>query len=131
VTVIIQGRRKPWGVLGAHTARRRVFTPPEVTFLQTIAHVLGEAIERKATEAALHESDARFHQVVENIPEALWMFELETKRVVYVSPRYAEIWGHTETSLRAAPQAWLESVHPDDWERMKEVAARERGAGDS
>ena len=131
VTVIIQGRRKPWGVLGAHTARRRVFTPPEVTFLQTIAHVLGEAIERKAAEAALHESDARFHQVVENIPEALWMFELETKRVVYVSPRYAEIWGQSDTSLRESPQAWLESIHPDDWARINAVAAREHGAGDS
>ena len=56
--------------------------------------------------AALHESDARFHQVVENIHEALWMFEVETQRVVFVSPRYAEIWGQPDTSLRDSPDAW-------------------------
>ncbi len=130
MTVVIRGRHKPWGVLGAHTRRRRAFTPHEVTFLQTIAHVLGEAIERKVAEAALHESDARFHQVVENIPEALWIYEPESRRVVYVSPRYAEIWGQTAAGLQESPEAWLESIHPDDWERVKDATTRERGTGE-
>ncbi|HVS54585.1 MAG TPA: response regulator [Opitutaceae bacterium] len=132
ITVLIQGRRKPWGVLGAHSAQRRTFTPHEVTFLQTVAHVLGEAIERKTTEAALHESDARFRQVVENIHEALWIFEPETQRVVFVSPRYAEIWGRPEAGLREAPLAWLEHVHLDDRERVRAaLPAMERGGGHS
>ncbi|HWA87325.1 MAG TPA: ATP-binding protein, partial [Opitutus sp.] len=132
VTVLIQGRRKPWGVLGAHTARRRAFGQHEVAFLQTMAHVLGEAIERKATEAALHESDARFHQVVENVAEALWMFEPETKRVVYVSPRYAEIWGRTGPSVDDAPPGWHESIHPDDRAAVQKAAVvRERAEGES
>lgn len=89
-------------------------------------------IERWRAKAALHESDARFHQVVENIHEALWMFELETKRVVYVSPRYAEIWGRSEASLRSSAEAWLESLHPDDRERVREAgAAMEQGGGHS
>jgi PAS domain S-box-containing protein len=132
ITVAIQGRRQPWGVLGAHTARRRIFSPHEVTFLQTVAHVLGEAIERKAAEAALHESDARFHQVVENIPEALWMLELETRRVVFVSPRYADIWGQPETKLRGSPHAWMENIHIEDRDRVRQaLPAMELGAGHS
>lgn len=119
ISVPILGRHKPWGVLGAHSARRRTFSENEVTFLQAVAHVLGEAIERKAAEQALYESDARFHQVVENIHEALWMFETDTKQVIYVSPRYAEIWGRPNSTLYESPQAWLEHVHPDDRERVQ------------
>jgi two-component system, cell cycle sensor histidine kinase and response regulator CckA len=88
------------------------------------------AIERSKAQAALHESDARFHQVVGNIPEALWMFELATQRVVYVSPRYTEIWGQSDAQLRASPHSWLESIHPGDRERVRQAtAAMERGGG--
>lgn len=132
MTVMVQGRRQPWGALGAHTSRPRTFGPQEVTFLQTVAHVLGEAIERKAAEAALHESDARFHQVVENIPEALWMYDLDTKRVVWVSPRYADIWGQSDAALRATPEAWFDSVSADDRDRMLQArASMQRGTGQS
>jgi two-component system, cell cycle sensor histidine kinase and response regulator CckA len=124
VSVVIQGRRAPWGVLGVHSRKRRAFAAHEVTFLQTVAHVLGEAIERKVTEAALHESDARFHQVVENIHEALWILEVETKRVVYVSPRFADIWGCSETVLLGSPNAWLDSVHPEDRDRIRGLTAK-------
>jgi PAS domain S-box-containing protein len=130
VTVIIQGRRGAWGALGAHTARPRKFTAHEVAFLQTIAHVLGEAIERKAAEEALHESDARFHQVVENIHEALWIFEPATNKIVYVSPRYAEIWGRSGAELSKSPSAWLDSVHPGDRERVQQaLVSMGKGSG--
>jgi PAS domain S-box-containing protein len=130
VSVLIRGRRRPWGLLGAHTCRRRTFSENEVAFLQAIAHVLGEAIERKAAEEALHESDARFHQVVENIHEALWMFEPDTRQVVYVSPRFAEIWGRPDSTLRHAPQSWMDSVHPEDRDRVQQaIPLMERGDG--
>jgi two-component system, cell cycle sensor histidine kinase and response regulator CckA len=132
VCVVIQGRHQPWGLLGAYAAQRRAFSAHEVTFLQAIAHVLGEAIERKAADEALHESDARFHQVVENIHEALWMFEPPTGRVIYVSPRYTEIWGQPDATLLAAPRAWLAQVHTEDRERVEQAAAAmERGSGHS
>ena len=95
-----------------------------------LARAIRYAIERSKAQAALHESDARFHQVAENIPEAMWILELESRQVVYVSPRYAEIWGQPEARLRESPQAWLESVHPGDRERVANAArTMERGDG--
>ncbi|HEX4201569.1 MAG TPA: PAS domain S-box protein, partial [Chthoniobacterales bacterium] len=46
VSVIIHGRGKPYGILGAHTKRRRSFTGDDVHFLQSIADALAAAIER-------------------------------------------------------------------------------------
>jgi diguanylate cyclase (GGDEF)-like protein/PAS domain S-box-containing protein len=50
VTVLIQGRGKPFGVLGAYSSRRRAFTADDVNFLQAVANVLADAIDRVRTE---------------------------------------------------------------------------------
>ena len=50
VTVLVQGRGKPFGVLGAYSSRRRAFTTDDVNFLQALANVLADAIDRVRTE---------------------------------------------------------------------------------
>ena len=50
VTVIVQGRGRPYGVVGAYSRRRRAFTPEDVGFLQAVANVLADAIDRVRTE---------------------------------------------------------------------------------
>jgi two-component system cell cycle sensor histidine kinase/response regulator CckA len=97
-----------------------------------LARAIRYGLERARTQETLHESDARFHQVVENIPEALWMFDVDTKRVVWASPRYAEIWGQPDATLRASPDAWFESIVRDDRERMHQaLPAMQHGTGQS
>jgi PAS domain S-box-containing protein len=53
VSVVITTKEGPYGVLGAHTSRRRSFTTNEVNFLQSVANVLGSAIERQRAETEL------------------------------------------------------------------------------
>ena len=53
ISVIIHGRGKPYGVLGAHTAQQRKFTADDVHFLQSVANVLATAIERRGLEEEL------------------------------------------------------------------------------
>lgn len=53
LSVIIQGREQPFGILGADSTRRRTFTSEDVHFLQAVANVLATAIERKWNEEAL------------------------------------------------------------------------------
>ena len=53
ISVIIHGRGKPYGVLGAHTAQRRKFTADDIHFLQSVANVLAAAIERRGLEEEL------------------------------------------------------------------------------
>jgi len=59
MSVIIRGREGPWGVLGAHTVRRREFSKEEVQLLQATANLLGMAIEREGADEARRESEAR------------------------------------------------------------------------
>ncbi len=53
VTVAIAGQGSAFGLLGAHTSRRRRFTEDEVHFLLAVATVLAMAVARKLAEANL------------------------------------------------------------------------------
>jgi signal transduction histidine kinase len=50
LSVIINGKEMPYGVLSALTQRRRKFTSDDIAFLQAIANILAEAICRKRSE---------------------------------------------------------------------------------
>jgi PAS domain S-box-containing protein len=62
VSVIIHGRGKPYGILGAHTRRPRSFTGDDVHFLQSVADALAAAIERRVLEEELLSASSREQQ---------------------------------------------------------------------
>jgi signal transduction histidine kinase len=52
-TVIIHGRPKPYGVLGAYTIKRRKFINDDIHFIQSVANVLAAVIDRRQLEEEL------------------------------------------------------------------------------
>jgi PAS domain S-box-containing protein len=62
VSVIIHGRGKPYGILGAHTRRQRSFTGDDVHFLQSVGDALAAAIERRVLEEELLKASSREQQ---------------------------------------------------------------------
>lgn len=50
---IESGDDEPWGVIGAHSRKRREFAPGDVDFLHALANTLGQAIERRRAEVEL------------------------------------------------------------------------------
>jgi two-component system cell cycle sensor histidine kinase/response regulator CckA len=85
--------------------------------------------ERKQTEATLLDSEKRFRQVVENIREVFWMFDRDTKQVVYVSPGYEQVWGRPCAELYKTPRAWTEAIHPEDRERVLAAVSVKQAGG--
>lgn len=55
----------PYGVIGAYTTVRRHFTPEEIDFLQSMANILSEVIERRELEAALRMSEDKYRTLFE------------------------------------------------------------------
>jgi two-component system cell cycle sensor histidine kinase/response regulator CckA len=98
---------------------------------------LGAAIKRALTEqklrkhraaavTALWESEKRFRQIAENIGEAVWLIDVKTGRVIYVSPAYEKIWNRCREALYANPDAWIDAVHPDDRNQISVAAPQTR-----
>ena len=50
LTVVIEGRQAPFGVLGLHSSVPNAFAPGDIDFAQAIANVLGDAFERQVSD---------------------------------------------------------------------------------
>lgn len=86
--------------------------------------------ERKAVEMALREQEQRFRQLAENIEEVVWLTDLTMDRVLYISPAYQTIWGRSCESLYQDPASWLETIHPDDLEAVKQALSQAKASGE-
>ncbi len=103
VTAIVRGPGEPWGVLGAHTTQPRVFDGDDANFLQTVANVLGEAIARAETEAALRVSRDQISAILRGVAEGVTV-QAPGGQLVYANNAAAQIVGYPDAdSLVAAP----------------------------
>jgi PAS domain S-box-containing protein len=76
--------------------------------------------EQNATLAELQRSERRFQQLADSIDAVFYIHELDTKRISYVSRAYETIWGRSRAELYADPTNFLQAVHPEDLERVKQ-----------
>ncbi len=79
------------------------------------------ALAQARAEDALKQSELRFLQLAEAMPECFWLIDVASRCVVFVNPAYERIWGERCADLLADRMDWLRHVHPDDRERMAAV----------
>jgi len=70
----------------------------------------------------LVESEIHLRQIAENIEQVIWLRDLRSGRILYVSPAFETVWGRSSESLYADPLILIESVHPED--RVQVMVAR-------
>jgi PAS domain S-box-containing protein len=89
-----------------------------------LGRAVRHAIERERSARALRESEERFRQLAERIPQAFWLADAALTEVLYVSPAFEAITGLDAAAVYADPRAFLDLVHPDgrgaaadEWDR--------------
>lgn len=78
----------------------------------------------KHTQEELRSSEENFRQLTENIREVFFLTTPELDQMLYISPAYEEVWGRTTKSLYQQPLSWLNSVHPEDRDRLISTSTR-------
>jgi diguanylate cyclase (GGDEF)-like protein/PAS domain S-box-containing protein len=68
-------------------------------------------------------------QIVNGLPEVIWMSDPAKKQMLFISPAYEAIWGRTPESLYASPRSWLEAIHPEDRDRVLQAALTKQVGG--
>ncbi len=86
--------------------------------------------ERNQAEAAIRESEERFRQVVENIEEVFWMTDVDQSRLLYISPGYQRIWGRPPEELYRSLDSWIETIHAEDRERVRQQSRELQSLGE-
>jgi two-component system, cell cycle sensor histidine kinase and response regulator CckA len=71
MSVIIPGSVRPFGVLGAHAAERRKFQTEDVHFLESVAHVLSQAIERRQSASVIQKNASWLRNLVATTQDAV------------------------------------------------------------
>nr|WP_246529570.1 PAS domain-containing protein [Microvirga zambiensis] len=82
---------------------------------------IGAALDitaRKRADVALRESEERFQQFAANSSNVLWILDLATMRLEYLSPAFEAIWGETIKSTLGDHGRWGRLLHPDDRQRV-------------
>ena len=120
------------------------FVPPVNSFQVAPEHVLPLSLfialcllltefgaSRRRVEGALEESEGRFRLMAKTIPEILWTESITPRRMLYMSPRYEQIWGRPLGDVERDPEAWIEAVHPEHRNDVRSAWGRWlAGAGD-
>ncbi len=68
--------------------------------------------ERHRQAAALRDSEARFRSFADNATDVLWIIDVASRRLEYVSPSLEAIWGETRETLLADRAGWMATLHP-------------------
>lgn len=113
------------GMLSIQSYSPKAYSLPDLAALQSLADLCGGALRRIRSATLLKESEQRFRQLAENIHKVFWITNVDASRLLYVSPAYEQVWGHTCESLYKQPLSFADSVHPDDRSMVAELIAEQ------
>ena len=130
LSVIIGRSDRPFGVLGAHTAKARTFSKDDVLFLQAVAHIVFQAIEHNRALDGIRRNATWLRRLIETTQDAvvsidrrgcIVLFNAAAERVFGYSA--GEIVGQKVNTLMAAPYATEHDDYIARYERTGEARA--------
>lgn len=106
------------------TPRDEAFSDWAVTFVDLLSNWVSYELERQHRER-------RLQQLRENVTDVVWMSSPQKDEMEFVSDAYADVWGRRPDTLYENPTAFVDAIHPDDRERVRDALAAQRNAPDA
>ncbi|MXQ14099.1 PAS domain-containing protein [Microvirga makkahensis] len=107
-----------------HRTEPRHWRDDEIALIQEVAERTWASILRARAETALRDSEERFRQFAEHSSTVLWIQNLETREMEYISPAYEAIWGEPVEAALRDPGHWAKALHPDDRDQASSTVER-------
>ena len=71
---------------------------------------------KRKIELSLRESEEQFRQIAESMQQVLWIRDIKTQNLLYISPSFEKIWERPCAAVYERPRLLLADLHPDDRE---------------
>jgi len=68
----------------------------------------------------LSQSQEILQQLMDNVRQVFFMTSADRKEMLYISPAYETIWQRPCSDVLDSPLSWLDAVHPDDIDRVRQ-----------
>lgn len=104
-----------------------VYTQADEEVLAHVAHHVSGAIDRLQAYEAMHHSEERYRNVIEQVGEG--MMVLQQDRVLFANARAADMVGSTAADLLTV--GWTHHLHPQDSERCLQALGQLECDGDT
>ena len=117
------------GLMQFDYVRRGSITSERVAFLEHSAKSIATAIEQRQTQEALRASELRYRLISENTGDVIWLLDVNTRRLTYVSPSVKRQLGHSPEEVLALrteevlTRESYRSVARGFWERLAKFEA--------
>lgn len=85
-----------------------------------------EVQRRVEAEQRYRESELQFRELADNLPDAVWIRDLASDNILYVSPAYERVFDRSCSELYRDSFSYLDTVHPDDYGPLSETLAANR-----
>jgi PAS domain S-box-containing protein len=110
----------------------RVWTEEEISILHDLAasvmteiELRGELIERRSVEAALRESHHLTEQIVNTVPDVVYIYDMQEQRNIYSNRELSGVLGYSVEDIRKLGTQMLNALmHPEDWHHFQEHIQR-------
>lgn len=79
--------------------------------------------DRKRAEASRKRAENRLATLTANTQDALWLYTADWDEVVFINDAYEDIWGLSKDALDDNPREFIEGVHPDDRDTVRDAMA--------
>ena len=100
ISVVIGSFEEPWGILGTHDTDSKSFTAEDVNFVQSVANVLGTAIDRQEALEELERERQLTAQIVETSPVGITVVDSDGA-LRFANDRAEELFDRPESKLNA------------------------------
>lgn len=92
----------------------REWTPSEIALVEDVAERCRDAIEQGSVELQLRDSEERFRSMAEAVEDVFYLIDLERDELIYLSPRYEDVWGWPAEKIMADLGTFVDTIHPGD-----------------
>lgn len=111
MSVVIQGYNEPFGILTVYSTEIRKYSTYDLSFLQSVANIVGLALQRLHYEQDIENKERRFRSITENSSDGFRLID-KKGNIIYTSPSIKRILGY---SLKEYQQFNVfDLLHEDD-----------------
>ena len=85
-----------------------------------LATKIATHVERQRAEATAKRTQQQLHELAENTHDVMFLFSADWNSLEYINSQYEALFGQSIKTLRKEPTAFLQRIHSDDIEDVKD-----------